>query len=175
MLSTIALRAIERVAPIISKPLVPIDVSINRCTSFSTENRASKKEGGKEFEKRRVDEKIKGVKGNPGGKRGFFSPPLLRLGMLAILFSLAQTQSIHLVRCPFQKGTKLPSIHVHAFIIRSGVPFSWEYDRYSYHERSRRSVGCLLFAASPRGKGFDPWDRSAIVRISRSFRYFLDN
>lgn len=74
---------------------------------------------------------------NPGGNENpVFFP--FRLGMVAILFSLAQMQSIHLVRCPRGMGREGGNasfyIHVHAFIIVWCTVYAkWEYHGIDIH------------------------------------------
>lgn len=85
--------------------------------------------------------------------------------MVAILFSLAQMQSIHLVRCPRGMGREGGNasfyIHIHAFIIVWCTVYAkWEYHGIDIHiTRDRDLLPSFSFAS----------DR---VRISSLVRYF---
>lgn len=86
--------------------------------------------------------------------------------MVAILFSLAQMQSIHLVRCPRGwggRGETLPSISTSTRLLSSGVPFTLSGNTTASIFISREiEIFCLPF----------PSFASDRVRISSLVRYF---
>lgn len=86
--------------------------------------------------------------------------------MVAILFSLAQMQSIHLVRCPRGwggRGETVPSISTSTRLLSSGVPFTLSGNTTTSIFISREiEIFCLPF----------PSFASDRVRISSLVRYF---